>query len=680
MASDPLSGRDRECSWGRESTARKPKTDAHFEALRKRADALQVYVDLLEGMLAKCACQDVSSHIQFRPQQPEERNHGEESETDFDESEEEITKELTVPTQRLKAIVPPSSETPPTPDAPAVDNPHASYVLLVDGVDEAHAHPDIDWSRHLPATVGLDRKEHDKILDISFKFWVGWGLRAVPSLFLKDMYRALRVPRSQQPPKTLSYSPVLHNAMLAICAIFSSDPHIRARKTRECFADAARACLKAECRKPQISLVHALAFLGTFYADAGERILADLYVGEYRLRMSSRISMTLGLEVDCTPWVKSGFITYEEKQARHWTHWAICYRDVCWALVVGRHFCGPPMDGHAIAMPFVDSAADQLPWFYAPANIPPQPNLITLVFYETTALAMIARKIIDIVCSNELDRARHDTLKVDQLVTKIDLDLYNWKSRLPPELDITPANKAKSTPYRLMLHCDYWTHFIYLHRPFFSRKTQSIQISDREIDHVKLCKRAAENILEIAHTWSSLYNLRHSPPLLFQTIFSAGTIFLLLALQATANVRIAHGALHTALAKVNQCIRYLHEMSDTWESAAHIRNTLRAILRDKLRPIITRRLAEKGVALPADTAAALAGMHQESTPDAAGTLPHGYGIAPTSAPNPTTSDVAQHMAAPVLGDPSFSGENSMPDLDIEGFLPNFDFGAPEHWF
>lgn len=115
---------------------------------------------------------------------------------------------------------------------------------------------------------------------------MGWGLRAFPSLFLKDMYRALRVPRSQQPPKTLSYSPVLHNAMLAICAIFSSDPHIRARKTRECFADAARACLKAECRKPQISLVHALAFLGTFYADAGERILADLYVGKYRFTSS----------------------------------------------------------------------------------------------------------------------------------------------------------------------------------------------------------------------------------------------------------------------------------------------------------------------------------------------------------------------------------------------------------
>ena len=43
-----------------------------------------------------------------------------------------------------------------------VENPNASYVLQVEGIDVSQSHPEIDWSRHLPPEVILDRREHDK--------------------------------------------------------------------------------------------------------------------------------------------------------------------------------------------------------------------------------------------------------------------------------------------------------------------------------------------------------------------------------------------------------------------------------------------------------------------------------------------------------------------------------------
>ncbi|KAF7343395.1 Zn(2)-C6 fungal-type domain-containing protein [Mycena venus] len=627
------SGRDDECSWGRDTATRKPRTEAHFEALRKRTDALQAYVERLEGMLAKCVCQDVSGHLQFRPQ-PGEKIAKEEVESDPEivDSDGEITKELTLPTQSLKlddklgnlilhgvTSSPfrfgdrPPNEVSRIPEV--IDNPNASYVLQLDGVDISQTHPDIDWSRYLPPEVAIDRREHDKILDVSFKFFTMWAFRVVPSLFLRDMYRALSVPRSKKPPRTPNYSPMLHNAILSLITVFSDEPYLRDRKTRQHFVNTAKAMLEAECWKPDISLVHALAFVGTiarflsldwviylavligsFYADLGERIQAEMFFGK-----SSRLSVTLGLGVDATPWVRAGLISddwviyriKDERKGRGWAHWTIYSLDVCWALYFGRDFCGPPGQRRNIPMPFVDSELDQVPWHYAPSNVAPQPNYITLAFQRTSALLVIARDIIDVV-NGLLPSGQIDAIQIDDHVTKIDLELNNWKSQLPPQLDITLANRAKSTPQRLILHLGYWWCFIILHRPFFSRRAQPIQHSDREIDHVKLCTRAAENILELTETWQSLYTLRLVPVTMVQVMFSAGTVFLLRALQATASPRIAHGALNTALAQVETCVRYLDEASVTWPSAVRTKDTLQTILNDRLRPVIARRLAHKG--------------------------------------------------------------------------------------
>ncbi|KAJ7704436.1 fungal-specific transcription factor domain-containing protein [Mycena rosella] len=572
----------------------------------------------------------------------------------------------------------------------AFEDPNACYALLVDGADVSDPNQDIDWSRNLPPEVALERKEHDKsifrALDLSFKFMTIFCMRIVPPLFLKDMHRALSVPRSQRPPKTPHYSPMLHNALLSLALMFSDDPYARDPKTRQIFADTAKSCLEAQCQKPDISLVQALAFLGTYYADVDDRIVADLYFG-----MSSRMSLTLGLGVDAKAWVKAGLITSDEMLSRNWAHWSIFSMDVCWALYFGRAFCGQLSDRLTIPLPFVDPQFDEIMWYHAPANIPIQPGYISLTLFESSSLFLIARKIIDVV--NHLHHSTpEEMIKVDENVTKIDLELNNWRSHVPPQLDITLANRGQSTPHRLMLHCEYWWCFIVLHRPFFSHRAQSSQHSEREIDHVKLCKRAAENILELAETWSSLYTLRLTPVTLLQIVFGAGTVFILLALQATARFRIAHAALTTALAQLERCVRYLYDIGQSWQCATRTADDLAAVLRDRLKPVLARRLAQKGAPIAADAPVPSGGTSAACEPDET-RLPPDPATAYTAGWNPQNElDTAWSEFEPssftsIQGPVDLSagfpltGETLFPELDMGGFfLPTFDLlGAPELW-
>ena len=89
-----------------------------------------------------------------------------------------------------------------------------------------------------------------------------------------------------------------------------------------------------------------------------------------------------------------------------------------------------------------------------------------------------------------------------------------------------------------MLHLLYWTSFMLLHKPFVRPRKQLIYSADKEIDHykvcvqhsscpvligiVQLCKRAADNVMELMLTWRSRWSVRLFPMTLSIAIFSAG--------------------------------------------------------------------------------------------------------------------------------------------------------------
>jgi Fungal specific transcription factor domain len=134
-------------------------------------------------------------------------------------------------------------------------------------------------SFHLQSSLHLTMSNYLRLLDLLFKFFSSWCLRVVPILFLRDMFRALSVPPSQPAPRTSHYSPMLHNALLALAMAFSDDPRICDLNSRQYFARKAKSYIEAECQSPNISVVHALSFLASFHSSLGDQTLGYMYFG-----------------------------------------------------------------------------------------------------------------------------------------------------------------------------------------------------------------------------------------------------------------------------------------------------------------------------------------------------------------------------------------------------------------
>lgn len=93
------------------------------------------------------------------------------------------------------------------------------------------------------------------------------------------MYRALSVPRDLTPPKTPHYSPMLHNALVALALALLDDPELTDLKTRLRFASTAKSFIEDECRRPNLSVVQALSILASFHSSQGDQTLGYMYSG-----------------------------------------------------------------------------------------------------------------------------------------------------------------------------------------------------------------------------------------------------------------------------------------------------------------------------------------------------------------------------------------------------------------
>lgn len=99
------------------------------------------------------------------------------------------------------------------------------------------------------------------------------------------MHRALSIPKSQPLPRTAHYSPMLHNALVALALAFLDEHRFRDLNTRQYFANRAKSYIESECQKPTLSVVHALSILASFHSSQGDQTLGYMYFG-----MSARMS------------------------------------------------------------------------------------------------------------------------------------------------------------------------------------------------------------------------------------------------------------------------------------------------------------------------------------------------------------------------------------------------------
>ncbi|OCH90022.1 hypothetical protein OBBRIDRAFT_633141 [Obba rivulosa] len=602
-------GRASECTWGKE-TAKKARTQQHFESLVNRIQTLELRVRELEGELDNCrryhggvngcAPSDgagpsfVPSTVTASKREEEDPNLHDDSDSGSDNQDADIdnliapTRHLVLRESHLELYGPTSIfRLAPERASPSTDDPSRDSQEPAPLADTTSY---FDWSRHLPPEVPLSRAEHDRLLDLLFKFFACWGLRIVPQLFLRDMHRSLSHPPGAPVPETAHYSPMLHNAIIALATAFSDDPRIRDPAARERFATKAKNYIESECEKPSISVVNALSTIASFHSSRGEQTLGFMYFG-----MSGRVSQALGLGFDCSPWVKAGLITHADMIDRNWAYWVTFSQDICWSLYVGRDCCvSPPSDKRPIPIPFVGSEIDRMPWSYGPAKVPAQTSYVASTFAASCELLRIARRIMDFLNALGCGTRRESNLS---LVSEIDIQLNDWKDSLSPEVDLTAASRQNGIPHKLMLHMSYWWLFILLHRPFYRRsRPHTSNIS--EIDHVKLVNRAAENIMVLLGIWQEKYTLRYVPVTLIQIIFCAGTSFVLSAVHATSGPRLGRVALSTALSHAEQCIHYLNQCGRSWECANIVGDILSNVLHAQLKPRLLLRAVDPTSALP----------------------------------------------------------------------------------
>ena len=71
---------------------------------------------------------------------------------------------------------------------------------------------------------------------------------------------------------------MLHNSLVALALAFADEP-FNEIKTRQIYAITAKSFIETECRKPNLSVVHALSVLASYHSSQGDQTLGFMYFG-----------------------------------------------------------------------------------------------------------------------------------------------------------------------------------------------------------------------------------------------------------------------------------------------------------------------------------------------------------------------------------------------------------------
>lgn len=425
----------------------------------------------------------------------------------------------------------------------------------------------------LPPEVHLSEDQHNQLLNRFFNFYASWCMRADQTQFNKGMKSAaLRSSqkerrhhfsrRSSRHQGSSRYSPMLHNAILALACTYADDPILQSQRVRDLFGTKAKGMIDQECLRPTLATVEALALLSSYHASKMEDGLFSLHLG-----MAVRMGEALGLNVDCSSWVRGGHITQQDAVDRVSVFWSIFIQDKLYALFVGRN---PSIPASIVTtpLPAVDPTIDDDLWIYeGPSEqITSQPSYLSTTFVETCKASVILARILDV---NYAVKASANQLNQSIQVSDIRVQLDAWYDQLPTKLRVIPSSPFNAMPHVLMLHVSYWWFSILLHRPFYPHPEEN-QIA------VKRCDAATDKIVQFFEIWRKVYGLRFTPVTAIQAAFATGTTYLLAAVHSNPNTKRCQDAIKGS----KTCIQHLREMGTTYQAGNQNADILENLLKE----------------------------------------------------------------------------------------------------
>ncbi|KAF2755407.1 hypothetical protein EJ05DRAFT_100313 [Pseudovirgaria hyperparasitica] len=252
------------------------------------------------------------------------------------------------------------------------------------------------------------------------------------------------------------YSPYLHVCVLAMGYRFADKA--RPDMQRLVFArrqstlhSAAKDMLDSELEQPGgVTSVVALLLLGDLECGVGRDNLGWMYSG-----MAIRLAFDIGLHLDSRA---SGFAE-REVDIRQMTLWACVIYDKYWAMFLGRP---TSMKSADLEIYYLAKQFERL-GTCKPAG--PGKSLETLIYEALLDLMELAGRISD---RSHLHKESQTSLDRDAYskMVKLDHELNKWYTRLPEPLKWNAENVARAPFSFFLLHQQYHSSLILLHRPF----------------------------------------------------------------------------------------------------------------------------------------------------------------------------------------------------------------------
>ncbi|KAF1982586.1 hypothetical protein K402DRAFT_424510 [Aulographum hederae CBS 113979] len=292
----------------------------------------------------------------------------------------------------------------------------------------------------------LSTDTHDYLMDL---FWQDYN--SVIHVLHKEAFH-----EDMEQGRTQFYSPFLHICVLAMGYRFADKnrpdmQRISMQKQESTLHREAKYMLDYELERPGgIPSVVALLLLGDLECGVGRDNVGWLYGG-----MAVRIAFDIGLHLD----TRQSGLPQIEVEIRHMTLWACVIYDKYWALFLGRptSMKSSDLEIHSLAKQFERLGTCR------PAG--PEKGLETQIYEALLDLMEMAGKIADYTDPQMLTTAHID--RTDYLrMAGLDREFGNWYSRLPETLRWTPANIATAPFSFFLLHQQYHSALILLHRPF----------------------------------------------------------------------------------------------------------------------------------------------------------------------------------------------------------------------
>ncbi|KAL2810250.1 fungal-specific transcription factor domain-containing protein [Aspergillus granulosus] len=353
-------------------------------------------------------------------------------------------------------------------------------------------------------------------------------------------------------------SQILLNAILSIGSRYSDRIQTRSNPDEsntagQLFLEAAEELLHFELKSPSITTIQALAVMAVAYVAMGSDD-----AGWLRHGMAIRLALDMGFNLDPSILKQSYRLTDEEAALRRQIYWALYCTDKLWASYTGR-IC-TVLDSQALVT--------------LPTALPPAGGPVTstahdggLVVALTRALSIHCLTLEKILMNLYAPKKLRPGLSRKSFFDSCLLELRQWKSRLPGELNIDLSKGQNNFPHAYTLTMVYYTSVILLVKPFLPNISDSALESSTPTSQndglaeqaAALCLEATRKIYILGEQYREAFgSFRQSPITATHCTLSA----------ALVSLRLRHGNGYKADRRhIDSYLKTLHELSDAWMPA-----------------------------------------------------------------------------------------------------------------